>query len=245
MPGVLLLAVTLGGLGCGASERAIESEAFYEPPVEHRIVVETVVDLPFDAAWTALIRRLSESSFHVSTLEKASRFVRVDLNRSSDLAASANKPARYADCGRTERILTENGGGEDRIEKYEYVVAEPSTYRESSSMEGGFRVSEVERRVDLEASATIYLQPEGERRTRVTVKSRYTIHIEITGTARFIPQDAELSAGTPQSFGPRTESIRFTTFQPGEDRRRGGLTCRSTGDFEHALVAIANPAAAI
>ena len=43
----------------------------------------------------------------------------------------------------------------------------------------------------------------------------------------------------------RVESIRFTTFQPGRDQREGGLTCRATGDFEHALVALANPAAAI
>lgn len=232
-------------MGCGVSERSIESEVFYEAPSEHRIVVETVVDLPFDAAWNQLIRRLSESSLRVSTLEKASRFVRVDLIRSSDLAATANKPARYVDCGRTVRVLTEKGEGKERVEKFEYAVAESSHYRESDVEEQGFRVSEVDRRVDLEASATIYLQPEGERRTRVTVKSLYTIDIEITGSATLVARSVEVAPNLPTSIGPRVESIHFTTFQPGLDQRRGGLTCRATGDFEHELVALANPAAAI
>jgi hypothetical protein len=217
----------------------------YEPPAEHSIVVETVVDLPFDAAWSELIRRLSESSFRVSTLEKASRFVRVDLNRSSDGMKAANQPARYIDCGRSVRTYREESGFDTREEQFEYDVAESSEHRESDSVEGGFRVSSVERRVELDASATIYLQPEGNRRTRVTVKSRYRLDIEIAGTAAFVPLDVEEEPEPAEDFGPRVESIRFTTFQPGSDKRRGGLTCRATGDFEHALVALANPAAAI
>ena len=231
--------------GCGGSDRTFESTSRYDPPVDRSVVVETVVDLPFDAAWNELIRRLSESSFRVSTLEKASRFVRVDLNRSTDLAASANQPARYVDCGRTFRSFRESGGGAEKEESFEYAVAESSRYREADAVEGGYRVSTVERRVALEASATIFLQPEGNRRTRVTVKARYEIQIEIAGQAHFVPLDVDEEVGAPKSFGPRVESIRFTTFQPGADRRQGGLTCRATGDFEHTLVALVNPAAAI
>lgn len=243
--GALLIGALLIGLtGCGAGERSLVSEVRYEPPMEHAVVVETVVALPFDAAWNDLIRRLSESSFRVSTLEKASRFVRVDLTRSSDLVATANKPARYVDCGRTVRTLRSETSGEPE-ERFEYAVAESSEYRESDAVPGGFLVSDVQRRVGLEASATIFLQPEGERRTRVTVKSRYRVEIEVSGEATLWPRDADAPAGDPKRFGPRVESIRFSTFQPGRDRREGGLTCRATGDFEHALVALANPAAAI
>jgi hypothetical protein len=231
-------------LGCGSSERLIESDVEYEPPVERSIVVETVVDLPFDAAWSELIRRLSESSFQVSALEKASRFVRVDLDRSSDLAAASNQPGRYVDCGRTVRTYREISSDPDVEDRFEYLVVESSRYREADPGEDGFRVSDVERRVRLDASATIYLQPEGRNRTRVTVKSRYQIEIEIAGKARFVPFDPNEASGAPEPFGPRVESIRFTTFQPGTDRRQGGLTCRATGEFEHALVALANPAAA-
>jgi len=106
-------------------------------------------------------------------------------------------------------------------------------------------VSDVERRVAVDARATLSLQPEGSRRTRVTVKARYRIQIEIAGEAAFIPLDVDEAPKAAQVFGPRIESVRFTTFQPGTDQRRGGLTCRATGDFEHALVALANPAAAI
>lgn len=230
-------------LACGPTERSFESVARYDPPGEHRIVVETVVDLPFERAWSELIRRLSESSFRVSTLEKASRFVRVDLDRSTDGVATASQPARFVDCGRTMRSYRAGAGVEP--ERFEYAVADSSRYVEVDPIGDDFRVSDVERRVSLDASGTIYLQPEGERRTRVTVKSRYRVQIELAGTATEVPRDADLDPGTPRSFGPRVESVRFTTFQPGTDRREGGITCRATGDFEHALIALANPAAAI
>ena len=97
-PRSIALVLVMMLLGCGSSERLIESDVEYEPPVERSIVVETVVDLPFDAAWSELIRRLSESSFQVSALEKASRFVRVDLDRSSDLAAASNHRMRSVAC---------------------------------------------------------------------------------------------------------------------------------------------------
>jgi len=228
-------------VGCGEEDRAIASSVRYELPLEHRIVVETVVDLPFDHAWSDLIRRLSESSFRVSTLEKASRFVAVELIRSSDLISSANRPARYVDCGRTIRSFSDDKGSDD----FEYAVAESSQHREASPVEGGHRVSRVDRRVELEARTTLYLQPEGERRTRITLKTRYELEIQISGEARFVPTDASEAIGPSESFGPRAESIRFTTFQPGQDQRRGGLTCRATGELEHALIALANPAAAI
>ncbi len=64
----------MGTLSCGGDDRAIESTVRYELPEEYRIVV----DQPFDQAWNVLIRRLSESSFRVSMLEKASRFVALE-----------------------------------------------------------------------------------------------------------------------------------------------------------------------
>lgn len=232
-------------LGCGSADRIIESEVSYEAPTKRSIVVETVVDLPFDAAWSELIRRLSESSFHVSTLEKASSFVRVDLARSSDLAKASNKPSRYVDCGRTVRTYRETDSDEEGAARFEYAVADSSHYREADALEEGYRVSDIERRVDLEASATLFLQREGPRRTRVTVKSRYQVEIEISGQAMIVPRNRDEARSSPVSIGPRIESIRFTTFQPGRDDRQGGLTCLATGDFEHALIALANPAAAI
>jgi hypothetical protein len=228
-------------VGCGAGERTIEASVSYEPPIARRIVVETVVDLPSDQAWDELIRRLSESSFRVSTLEKASRFVSIELESSSDLATSANRPTRYIDCGRTTRTLSENG----EIERFEYEVADSSRHRESIVVPDGFRVSDVDRRVELESRITLYLQPEGKRRTRITVKARYDVRIEVSGSAVRWPTDRDEEKGPSEVFGPRVESIRFSTFRPGQDQRRGGSTCRSTGDLEHSLIALANPAAAI
>jgi hypothetical protein len=71
------------------------------------------------------------------------------------------------------------------------------------------------------------------------------VQFQVSGSARLVSADSGDVMGPDESFGPRIESIRFTTFQPGQDQRRGGLTCRATGDLEHALIALANPAAAI
>ena len=226
---------------CGGGERVMESTVSYEPPITHRVVVETVVELPSDRAWDELIRRLSESSFRVSTLEKASRFVSIELRRSSDLATNANRPARYVDCGRTTRTFSNDGDSE----QFEYAVADSSRHREVSAVAGGFRVSDVSRRIELEARTTLYLQPEGERRTRITVKASYEVSIEVSGSVVVMPRDADEAIGPVEKFGPRVESIQFSTFRPGQDRRSGGLTCRTTGDLEHSLIALANPAAAI
>ncbi len=228
-------------VGCGAGERMIESSVSYEPPIDHRIVVETTVDLPSDRAWDELIRRLSESSFRVATLERASRFVSIELQSSSDLATSANRPTRYIDCGRTTRTFSEDG----ESERFEYEVADSSRHRESAVLPDGFRVSDVDRRVDLDSRSTLYLQPEGKSRTRITVKSRYEVRIGVSGVAVRMPRDLDEAIGAPEAFGPRVESIRFSSFRPGQDQRRGGLTCRATGDLEHSLIALANPAAAI
>ena len=233
--------VALLAMACGGEERVLESTVRYEPPLEHRIVVETVVDLPFDRAWDELIRRLSENSIHVSTLEKASRFVQVEMARSSDLATRANRPEQFVDCGRTVRTFSQAG----ETERFEYAVAESSVHRESDLDGEGFRVSDVERRVALEARTTLYLQPEGDRRTRITVKTRYEVQIEVSGQATGVSRDPEVPDAASVSFGPRIESIRFTTFQPGQDQRRGGVICRATGVLEHSLIALANPAAAV
>ena len=106
-------------------------------------------------------------------------------------------------------------------------------------------MSEVDRRVALDAQASLFLEPEGPGRTRVTVNARYQVEIEIAGSATLYSRDPDEAPSPPTPFGPRIESVRFTTFKPGQDKRRGGLTCRSTGEFEHSLIAFANPAAAI
>jgi len=235
------LSIPAWTFGCGAPDRSFESTAHYEPPSAHAVVVETVVDLPFDEAWDALIRRLSAASYEIATLEKASHFLAIDLKRSSDLASPTDRPGRYVDCGRTLRTFSDG----DEVERFEYAVADSSRHREVDTVEHGYRVSDVVRQVDLEARVNIYLQPEGERRTRITLNTRYDLDIEVSGDAEVFETDPSRPAGPTISFGPRRESIRFTTFQPGHDSRSGGLVCRATGELEHALIALANPAAAI
>jgi hypothetical protein len=134
---------------------------------------------------------------------------------------------------------------EEEDERFEYEVVESSRHRVADPVEEGFRVSAVDRRVALDAQASLYLEPEGPERTRVTVNARYQVEFEVAGMATLYALDRDVPPLAPSPFGPRVESIRFTTFKPGQDRRSGGLTCRSTGEFEHSLIAYANPAAAI
>jgi hypothetical protein len=77
------------------------------------------------------------------------------------------------------------------------------------------------------------------------VTARYKIQFEVSGNATSLPRNHGDAVGAPEPFGPRVEAIRFSTFRAGQDKRRGGLSCRATGDLEHSLIAIANPAAVI
>jgi len=225
-PTGLLVLVGVGfGVGCGSEDRVVES--------------------PFGEVWDALVARLSDSPFRILTLDDASHFLVVDLDRSTDVALAANRRGRHVDCGRMQRTLTEDG----RIQEFAYELADSSRHVEAYADVEGYEIRDVSRAVDLEARASVYLRPDGETRTRVTVNSRYTLTIETTGTTRRVPRRAADPEGKPRELEPSREEVRFTTFtQSGLDEGRkgidGGQVCRATGELERALLALAQPATA-
>jgi hypothetical protein len=209
------------------------------------MAVEAVVELPFGTSWDGLVSRLSDSPFRVLTLDKASRFLVVELDRSTDAARAANPSGRHVDCGRMQRTLTEDG----RIQEFAYELADSSRHVEAYADVEGYEIRDVSRAVDLGARATIYLRPDGEARTRVTVHARYTLTIETTGTTRRVPRRAADPEGKPRELEPSREEIRFTTFTQsgrgeGGNGIDGGQVCRATGELERALLALAQPATA-
>jgi hypothetical protein len=230
----------------------VESTVHYEPPAEYRVVTGTVVESAFDESWDGLVKRLTESSFPILSLDKTSRFLVVGVDRSTDDAPSANSPARYVDCGRLRWSLTEGG----RSEQFDHAVAESSRHVEADRGEEAYEIRDVSRAVDLAARATLYLQPEGPERTRVTVNARYTLTLQTTGTTRQVPRKATADEGKPRAVKPLREEIRLTTFKQSarEDRGAdstddpkpegdGGPFCRATGEFERALLALTAPPA--
>ncbi len=252
-----LLGVSVGlGFGCGSEDRVFESSGRYLPPAEYRVIVETVVEAPFDEVWDGLIERLSASSYRIFTFDKASRFLVVDLDRSTDAARSLNRPNRFADCGRMQRSFIADG----RATEFDYGVAESSRHLEACAEKEAFEVRDVSRALDLSARATLYLQPEGPKRTRVTVNSRYTLTIETGATTRQVPREAAALEGKPRELEPIREEVRFTTFTrtafeertAGAEGSRGASStqdttqpradgdrfCRATGELEAALIAL-------
>lgn len=250
--GLLVLAAVGFSLGCGSEDRVVESTARYLPPAEYRMAVEAVVELPFGTSWDGLVSRLSDSPFRVLTLDKASRFLVVELDRSTDASRAANPPGRFVDCGRMQRTLTEDG----RTREFAYALADSSRHDEAYAVGEGYEIRDVSRAVDLGARATVYLRPDGETRTRVTVNSRYTLTIETTGTTRRVPRRAADPEGKPRVLEPSRVEVRFMTFTQsglveggkGIDQGRKGIDgdriCRATGELERALLALAQPATA-
>ena len=98
-------------------------------------------------------------------------------------------------------------------------------------------------RVDLHRSSD--LAGKANKPSRYVDCGRTVRTYQEKGLASLYPSGPADDPTAPSSICPRVESIRFTTFKAGSDRRSGGLTCRPTGEFEHGLVALANPAAAI
>lgn len=245
-PTGLLVLVWVGfGLACGSEDRVVETTARYSPPAEYRMAVEAVVELPFEAAWDGLVSHLADSPFRILALDEAARFLVVELDRSTEAARAANSPGRHVDCGRMQRTLTLDG----RSEGSNYALADPGRHVEAYAEGEDHEIREIERAVDLTARASVYLRPDGEASTRVTVHSRYRLTIETTGTTRRVPRRTAEPEGKPRALEPTRMEVRFTTFTQsglGEDGKPidGGPVCRATGELERALLALAQPATA-
>ena len=222
------------GVGCGSEDRVLESSGRYRPPADYRVIVETVVEAPFDEVWDGLVERLSASSLRILTFDKAMHFLVIDLDRSTDAARSLNRPDRFVDCGRVERSFSEDG----RAMEFAYGIAEPSRHVEAYAGEDAFEVRDVSRVVDLSARATVSLKSEGPKSTRVTLNSRYGLTVETAGTTRQVPRAAAAKEGEPRELQPLRETLRFTTFTP--STFDGERVCRATGEFERTLIALSS-----
>ena len=259
--GILGLAIGLGlglGFGCGSDDRALESTSHYQPPGDHRVVVETVVDAPLAEVWARLIERHPANGLRILTFDAATHFLVVDLDRSTDAARFSNRPDRFVDCGRVRRSFLDDG----HVMEFAHGVAESSRHVEAYPGTEDFEVRDVSRVVDLSARATVYLKPEGPKRTRVTVNSRYGLTVETAGTTRQVPRDAAAKEGEPRALSPVREAVRFTTFtrSPLEagsadadavksessphasksPRIAAEPVCVATGEFERTLIELAS-----
>lgn len=257
IPGLFGLATGLGA-GCGSGDRALESSAHYTPPAEHRVVVETVVEAPFDAVWDGLIERIPASDLILLTSDKTTRFLVVDLDGSTDAARSRNRPGRFVDCGRVRRSFVEGG----RVMQFEFGIAESSRHVEVRAESEGFEVRDVTRAVDLSGRATVHLDPADPKQTRVTVNSRYALTVETGGTTHQVPRDGGAAEGEPRALAPLRETARFTTFTrsafeggaSGTEKPGGvspssgsalplvgdGPVCGATGELERVLLALSS-----
>ena len=221
------------------------------------MIIETVVEAPFDETWDGLVQRLSEGSLRISTFDKASHFLVIEAALSSGEPHRSDRPSRYADCGRLEWSFTDG----DRTEAFAYEVAEASRHLEGGAEEGGREVLDVSRAVNLSVRATLHLRPEGAEQTRMTVNSRYTLSVETTRTARGATLDARYTQEGQRPLKSSREEASFRTFtrarlvsasehEEGSRRamvssgsipsgREDSPVCGATGELERELIALA------
>jgi hypothetical protein len=228
----LVVAGLLPSAGCQPAERRVESTYRYDPPGGHEVAGSAVVDAGVDETWTRLRRRASESPFRLLASEPRARFAVIELE-----AGSAGRSAReLVDCGRVVRVVAEDG----ETRRFDYAVAESGPDREVEVAEDHYRIRELEREVTLETRTTLFLRPEGSARTRVTANTRYRLVIETSGRSLVLPRRRSTEPPPAEPFGPERVEIAFTSFEAGPHPDDERILCRSTGEVERLLLALAD-----
>ncbi|MEZ4331860.1 MAG: hypothetical protein R3F35_08890 [Myxococcota bacterium] len=227
--------------GCGPEERDVSSSSRYRGPAEYRVRSARIVDAPFDEVWRSLVGHLDDASLRVVTMDARSRFIVVELRASSDASSESphptagapplEQPSRYVDCGQASGSLELDGAPE----RFESALADAGRARELRSAGEDWTLHTLERRTDLTALATLYLQPE-RRRTRVSTNARYALTLERTIWTQRVPRSRRDALGPEQETSVERETIRLTSLEPGRLPGFEGGSCRSTGRFERLVL---------
>lgn len=141
----------------------------YTPPKEYKIENEVLIDKGYSVVWDELVRELSKSFFTINNIDKNSRIINVSFY--------ANNPGRYVDCGHSYRSTSRG----DEHREYDYEVASSSNYvLEDRGLDYFEDEIHVDRRTSLEGKMNIYLAPEGENKTLLSVNVRYILSTDGT-----------------------------------------------------------------
>lgn len=170
---VAICVVAVVAVGCVSS--GTSTFRYQEPTTGPRIPNERIVEAPFPQTWDLFVRRLATSFFVINNVEKESRILNVSF--------SSDTPSRYIECGRSNRTVS---WGDQELE-FNYEVAESSMYRiangvwMASEFVGLPMIARIDRKTSLDGRINIYIAPEGDERTIVTVNARYHFKVSTSG----------------------------------------------------------------
>lgn len=220
--GIITITFSMLAILSGCATQA-KSTLNYTKPLERNNKNEIVVNRPFENVWSGLIRQLSKSFFVVNNVEKESRLINVSF--------SSEAPEDYVDCGVSKRIF-ENGSEKN---EYVYSVAADSSYKSGGRKpQNGANltiVDYVQRNTGLAGRINIYVAPTNDKKTEVSVNTKYVFTVKLTGQAQGINIFGQVMA-TSEIDIPKS-SIDFTTNVPGGSDE---LKCFSKGVLEDEVL---------
>lgn len=197
---------------------SLDVETQYQPPQDEAITNDVIVDKPFEPAWDAFVRQLSQSFFIVNTISKESRLINISV--------PGPRARDFFDCGRLSSTV--NG------DLWTFDPARSAEYSHS-----GFRDQTViHHTVTAEGTRmNIFVAPKGSG-TLFEVNSTYSLHMRQTGQT-----DVHNLLGQviDRDYLPTSDAyFNFTTKSYDEQAFAGAmLVCKSTGKWERQILDLA------
>ncbi|GJM43876.1 MAG: hypothetical protein DHS20C21_07180 [Gemmatimonadota bacterium] len=199
-----------------------------EGPAPIEIQNKRIILEPFEVVWNRLVGELSKSFFVINNIEKESRLI--------NLSFRANDPESYIDCGRTTRTYKD--------EVFNYQVAEDAQFKHSKQLgSNAYGDYVLNRNTEIEGRMNVYVAPDGDRATRVSVNCRYIFNVDVTGSYQAIGGALKIVQGAG-SVEPEHYSMSFNTGPPTTDHwgppgDTVPVTCGSNGTLETAVLDMA------
>ena len=206
----------------------------YQPPTLKQIENEITVNKSFSETWDSLVSDLAKTFYVINNIDKESRLLNVSFSSTSNIPD-------YVDCGITDRSFQLASRNEDVI----YEAAGYSEFFTNSATqlsEPNTTYLHIFRQPYLEGRANIYIAPENNSQTKVSVNARYSWQYRAEfDTILYMPlydsHNRVDRAGRVKDDN-LYDPISFNTNQMGGES--GGVLCISTGKFETDILKLLN-----
>ena len=221
---VLSLAVT------GCVSMGVPSTASYTPP--ETTIIENEINVAADSGevWDILVEQLAKTFYVINNIDKESRLLNVSY-------AESNQPSLYVDCGESDRTYEFRGD----ITRYNYKTADSSAYKFHNGMVADTFFGYYQRKTDLDGRANIYVAPNADGGTTVTVNTRYIWSVNLRYTEMFTNDGVSMFQRAGFQPVDDASQVSFNTGKVGmEATLEGGdgITCVATGKFEDGILDI-------
>ena len=170
---------------------------------------------PFDTTWRALVSHLSETSFVIDNIDKASGLI--------TLSFSVPEAGSALDCGQWSLWVKNLRGRRD------YAYAGAADFARYEAVNAGNLYTH-ERRMTLSGKMNIFATALDDTSTRVKVTVRYVPAISMTAST--FELDMNFNRRPPQTVN---DTSSFNTGQEGQFTH-GLTTCRAKGTLERSLL---------